>query len=160
MQQFVSAVNPSNISPTYRTQCTQYMQAHTVRIGSTKRPLAPVLLAIGSVKLTNVPRLLRMDTYASIRNSSYSLKHQSYAQETLRTVYAPHTACMGSTKRPLAHVLPAIGSETLTNMPRLLRMDICINSYQQLTPQTSVLRSGPNAHSIYRPLLDETASRP
>ncbi len=102
MQQFVSAVNPSNISPMYRTQCTQYMQAYTVCIGSTKRPLAPVLPAIRSVRLMNVPRLLKMD--------------------------------------------------------------ICINLYQQLTPQTSVLRTGPNAHSIYRPLLyvweDETASRP
>ncbi len=60
---------------------------------------------------------------------------------------------MGSTKRPLAHVLPAIRSEKLTNVPRLLRMDICINSYQQLVSQTSLLPTGPNAHSICRPIM-------
>ncbi len=102
MHRFVSAVNPSNISPSYKTQCTQYKQAHTVCIGSTKRPLAPVL--------------------------------------------------------------PAIGGDKLTNVPRLLRNEICINSYQLLTPQTSVLRTGPNAHSACRPILyvweDQTASRP
>ncbi len=102
MHQFVSAINPSNISPTHRTQCTLYILAHTL--------------------------------------------------------------CKGSTKRPLAPVLPAIGSEKLTNVPRLHRMDICINAYQQLTPQTSVLRTGPNAHSICRPILYvweyQTASRP
>ncbi len=61
--------------------------------------------------------------------------------------------CIGSTKRPLAPVLPVIVSEKLNNVPRLLRMDICINSYQQLTPQTSLLPTGPNAHSICRPIL-------
>ncbi len=73
--------------------------------------------------------------------------------------------CIGSMKRSLASVLPATWSEKLTNMPRRLRMDICIYSYQQLGPQTSVVRTGPNAHSICMPMYcvygkDETASRP
>ncbi len=55
-----------------------------------------------------------------------------YAQDPMHTVYTGPTVCMGSTKRPLALVLPAIGSEKLNNVPRLLRMGMCINSSQQL----------------------------
>ncbi len=154
MHQFVSAVNPSNISPTHRTQFTQYMQANTACMGSTKRPLARVLPAIGSEKLNNVPRLLRMDICIYSYLQLYSPSNISPLDRTQCTQYMQaHTVCMRSTKRPLVPVLPAIGSETLTNVPRLLKMDICINSYRQLTPQTSVLPTGPNAHGICTPIL-------
>ncbi len=135
MHQFVSAVSPSNISPPHRNQCTQYMHAHIVCMGSTKRPIAPVLPAIGSEKLTNVPRLLRMDICIS---SYQQLAAQILVLRTKPNVHSisklAHTGCMGITKRRLAPVLPPIGSDKLTNIPRLLRMDICINSYQKLTP--------------------------
>ncbi len=40
---------------------------------------------------------------------------------------------MVSRKQPFAPVLPAIGNEKVINVSRLLRMDICINSYQQIS---------------------------
>ncbi len=71
---------------------------------------------------------------------------------------------MGITKRPLVPVLLAIRSEKLTNVPRLFMMVICINSYQQLTPETLVLRTGSISHCISGPYCmygkQETASRP
>ncbi len=121
-------------------------------MGSTKRLLAPVLPTIRSEKLTNVPRLLRMDicinSYQQLVSQTSLLPTEPNAHSICRPI---HTVCIGSTKRPLAPVLPVIVREKLNNVPRLLRMDICINSYQQLTPQTSVLRTGPIAHCISGP---------
>ncbi len=129
------------------------MQAHTVCMGCTKRPLAPVLLTIGSEKMTNVPRLLRMDIFINL--------HQQLIPQISVLHTEPNAHCIS---RPILYVLEArngfspfvllaIWSNNLIYLPWLLRMDMCINSYQQLAPQTSVLRTGPNAHSICRPIL-------
>ncbi len=126
------------------------MRAQTVSMGSMKRPLAPVLPATGSEKLISVPQDGYMHQFVSAVNpSNISPMHRTQCTQYMQA----HTVCMGSTKRPLAPVLPAIGSDELTNVPRLVWMDICINLYQQLAPQTSVLRTGHNATSICRPIL-------